>query len=111
MAKKIACALSFVFFIAAAFSTAATHAADGAYPAKPIRMIVPFAPAGSADALARTIQPALSEGLGQTLVIDNRPGAAGVIVSMLVGPDRDLTAMNGALLPINSLPDLRAEVQ
>ena len=49
------------------------------YPTKPIRLVVPFAPAGSADALARTIQPALSEALGQTLVIDNRPGASSTI--------------------------------
>lgn len=49
------------------------------YPAKPIRLIVPFAPAGGADALARTLQPALSEALGQMLVIDNRPGASSTI--------------------------------
>ena len=49
------------------------------YPVKPIRLVVPFAPAGSADALARTIQPTLSEALGQTLVIDNRPGASSTI--------------------------------
>ena len=41
--------------------------------------MVPFAPAGSADALARTIQPALSDALGQALVIDNRPGASSTI--------------------------------
>ena len=58
---------------------AATAADSGAYPTKPIRFILPFAPAGSADALARTIQPALSEALGQTLVIDNRPGASSTI--------------------------------
>ena len=40
---------------------------------------MPFAPAGSADALARTLQPALSEALGQSLVIDNRPGASSTI--------------------------------
>ena len=60
-------------------AAAATAAEQGAYPTKPIRFIVPFAPGGSADALARTIQPALSEGLGQTLVIDNRPGASSTI--------------------------------
>jgi tripartite-type tricarboxylate transporter receptor subunit TctC len=49
------------------------------YPSRPIRLVVPFAPAGSADALARTLQPALSEALGQTLVIDNRPGASSTI--------------------------------
>ena len=61
-------------------AVSAVNAADSAaYPSKPIRLIVPFAPAGSADALARTIQPALSEALGQTLVIDNRPGASSTI--------------------------------
>jgi len=64
----------------AVFVLCCAHAADtGPYPTKPIRLIVPFAPAGSADALARTIQPALSEALGQTLVIDNRPGASSTI--------------------------------
>ncbi len=57
------------------------HAAvdDRAYPLRPIRLIVPFAPAGSADNLARTLQPALSDALGQSLVIDNRPGASSII--------------------------------
>jgi tripartite-type tricarboxylate transporter receptor subunit TctC len=69
-----------VFFIAGcAFSRPIAAANAPAYPAKPIRLIVPFAPAGSADALARTLQPALSEALGQTLVIDNRPGASSTI--------------------------------
>ena len=67
-------------FFPVAFVLSCAQAADtGPYPAKPIRLIVPFAPAGSADALARTIQPALSEALGQTLVIDNRPGASSTI--------------------------------
>jgi tripartite-type tricarboxylate transporter receptor subunit TctC len=62
-----------------AIALAAIAAEQDAYPSKPIRLIVPFAPAGSADALARTVQPALSEALGQTLVIDNRPGASSTI--------------------------------
>ena len=75
---KSACCRATLFPVAFVLSCA--HAADtGPYPAKPIRLIVPFAPAGSADALARTIQPALSEALGQTLVIDNRPGASSTI--------------------------------
>lgn len=49
------------------------------FPTKPIRMIMPFAPGGSADNLGRIIQPALGEALGQQLVIDNRPGASSII--------------------------------
>jgi tripartite-type tricarboxylate transporter receptor subunit TctC len=46
------------------------------YPARPVRMIVPFPPAGSSDILARLIGPWLSDRLGQPFVIENRPGAA-----------------------------------
>lgn len=53
--------------------------AQAAYPDKPIRMIVPFAPGGGNDLLARAIAPKLGELLGQTIVVDNRPGAGGNI--------------------------------
>lgn len=80
MIRKYIPAASAAIYSVAAFAIPAAHAADsGAYPSKPIRMIVPFAPAGSADALARTIQIPLSDALGQTLVIDNRPGASATI--------------------------------
>lgn len=49
------------------------------YPNRPIRMIVPFAPGGASDFVGRIIQPALAEQLKQTIVVDNRPGAAGNI--------------------------------
>ena len=55
-----------------------------AYPAKPIRLVVPFAAGGGADVLARTIAPAVGERLGQQMVIDNRAGAAGTIGSAQV---------------------------
>jgi tripartite-type tricarboxylate transporter receptor subunit TctC len=57
------------------------HAAEGAgvYPSKPIRLIVPFSPGGSADNLARTMQTPLGAALGQPIVIDNRGGASSVI--------------------------------
>ena len=53
--------------------------AQGGYPTKPIRLISPFAPGGGATLVARMIGPDLGEALGQTIVIDNRPGGGGVV--------------------------------
>jgi tripartite-type tricarboxylate transporter receptor subunit TctC len=69
-----------ILFAAAALSVAAANAQSAdAYPARAIRLLVPFVPGGSTDFIARVMQPGLSEYLGQTIVIDNRPGAAGNI--------------------------------
>jgi len=54
-------------------------AALAQYPAKPIRLIVPFAAGGGNDSVARLVGKHLSDSLGQQLVIDNRPGAGGVL--------------------------------
>jgi tripartite-type tricarboxylate transporter receptor subunit TctC len=53
--------------------------AQGGYPAKPIRLIVPWPPGGGADVLTRMLTPRLIEGLAQQVIIDNRGGAAGNI--------------------------------
>lgn len=66
---------SFLALAALAFASA-VHAD---YPDKPIRLVVPFPPGGGADNLARTIVPKASQILGQTIVIENKPGAGGNI--------------------------------
>lgn len=50
-----------------------------AYPERPIRLIIPLPPGGAVDIVARLLQPHLEKALGQAIVIDNRPGASGII--------------------------------
>ncbi len=85
-------------------------AADTAYPSRPIRMVIPFAPGASNDITARLIAPKLSDALGQSVVVDNRGGAGGVLgadlvaksqpdgYTLLMGSPGPLT-VNPALLP------------
>ncbi len=54
------------------------------FPSKPVRLILGFPPGGATDLVARAMQPRMSAGLGQQLVIDNRPGANGIISCELV---------------------------
>ena len=65
---------------ACAFVLAAAAAAQD-YPTKPIRMIIPFPPGGGSDVTGRVVATALGERLGRQVVVDNRPGAGGVIGS------------------------------
>src|SRR6476620_6161774 len=64
---------------AAALPTVSRFAWAQAYPSRPVRIIVPFAPAGTTDIVARLIGQSLSERLGQPFVIENKPGASGNI--------------------------------
>jgi tripartite-type tricarboxylate transporter receptor subunit TctC len=65
-----------------AFSVVAAHAQI--YPYKPLRIVVPFGAGGVADLTARTVAQKMSEGLGQSVVIDNRPGAGGIVAAEMV---------------------------
>ena len=70
-----------VFLLALLFTGAAVAQS---FPSKPIRVIVPFGPGGVADITARVVAPKLSEGLGQQLVIENKPSAGGVVAGQEV---------------------------
>jgi len=58
---------------------AAATSAQAAYPERPITLVVPYAPGGSADALARVLAVRVGMKLGTTVIVDNRPGASGTI--------------------------------
>ena len=68
-------------FIAALSWLSCAHALAQPYPAKPIRMIVPYAPGGGVDIVARTVAQELSKRVNQTIVVENRTGAGGNIGS------------------------------
>lgn len=97
-------------------SATGLHAAESAYPTRPVRLVVGFPPGGGVDALARLLAPKLSDAMGQTWVIDNRPGAAGNIAGEIVAranPDgyTTLIALNTQLTANPSLYKMSFSVE
>lgn len=98
----------------------ATVAMAQSYPARPIRIIVPYPPGGAADNTARILWPRLGEAFGQQIVIDNRSGASGIIGADIAAKsaadgytllhDASAYTVNPALrkLPFDPLKDLTA---
>ena len=95
------------FFIAGVFALSAV-VADAAtspdvYPQRPIRLIVGFTPGGATDLVGRLVAEKLPERLGQQVVVDNRPGASGIIAARLVGsaqPDGHTLLVSGSSISI-----------
>src|SRR5262245_27391448 len=71
-------------WVAALLPAALGAAAAETYPARPITLVVPFAPGGSASTVARSVADKMSETLGQQIVIDNRGGAGGTVATRAV---------------------------
>jgi tripartite-type tricarboxylate transporter receptor subunit TctC len=65
------------FFAAALAAVLGTAAQAQSWPAKPIRLVVPFAPGGSSSIVARAVAVEMEKGLGQSIIIDNKPGGGG----------------------------------
>jgi tripartite-type tricarboxylate transporter receptor subunit TctC len=86
----------------------ATMAWAQPYPSKPIRIIVPFVPGGNVDITARTVAPALGDALGQPVVVENRPGAAGMVgaQAMMGSPADGYTLMMGSNSSLAVAPNL-----
>jgi tripartite-type tricarboxylate transporter receptor subunit TctC len=75
--------VSFVSFVVPLFLLSASASAQG-FPAKPVRIVVPFPAGGPTDIVARAMAQKMTEGLGQTVLVENRPGAGGALGSEAV---------------------------
>ena len=73
-----------LLFAVGLLAASATHAAESSYPVRPLRIIVPQSAGGSTDLVARLVAQKLTDALGQTVVVDNRPGAGSIIGTDLV---------------------------
>ena len=78
------------------------------FPSKPIRLIVPFVPGGNVDITARTVSPALGDALGQPIIVENRPGAAGMVGAQALAssPPDGYTLMMGSNSSLAVAPNL-----
>jgi tripartite-type tricarboxylate transporter receptor subunit TctC len=94
-----------------AFTGGAALAQAPKYPSKSVRMLVGFAPGGATDIIARYLSPGLTEALGQSVVVENRPGASSLIAGELVAkspPDGHTVLMTTQTLMTSGMIEKRA---
>jgi tripartite-type tricarboxylate transporter receptor subunit TctC len=98
--------LAALLLLAALFLSAAAWGQD--YPARPVRLIVPYGPGGASDFAARVVQPRMSEALGQQVVVDNRAGASGNIGTEVAAksPPDGYTVLLGTIATMAINPSL-----
>ena len=86
----------------ASFAGSAFAAGPGGYPARPVKIVVPFAPAGPTDVMARLIAQKLSESLGQQFFVENHAGAGGNIGMTLVAKSTPCWSRHRAMSSIRA---------
>src|SRR5690606_38620021 len=104
--------LPIAFAVLGCFSTLGFAADASTYPDRPIRLLVGFAPGGGTDTTARALAGKMSERLGQQVIVDNRPGAAGNIATDLAAranPD-GYTILMGTIAALSINPALYAKL-
>ncbi|HET9404400.1 MAG TPA: tripartite tricarboxylate transporter substrate binding protein [Burkholderiales bacterium] len=103
---------SSLVLLCAALLAAALPATAQQYPSRPVRFVVPFAPGGSTDTLARTMGVKLADALGQQVVVDNRPGGNGDIGMLIVAraPADGHTIVLGYIANLAIAPSLQAKM-
>lgn len=99
----------FIPAVAALLISVFSGAAHAQYPTKPVRVIVPFAAGSSTDVVMRILAQPLQQSLGQTFVIDNRPGADGALAGDMVAkaPADGYTLLLATNSPLSAVPHLR----
>src|SRR5262252_3236611 len=99
LARLLAIAIAF------AFCAAGSTAAEPIYPTRPVRIIVPYGPGGVADTTMRIIADKLTQKLGQQFIVDNRPGAGGIVAAKAAAgapPDGYLLHLTGNGMAISA---------
>ena len=102
-------ALALLVAAAAALLLALAAPAWAQYPTKPIRLIVPFPTGGAADNVTRIVARGLSDGLGQQIIVENKPGGDGVIAgsTLLQSAPDGYTLLMGTTSGMNAVPAMR----